>query len=76
VGEHTLLIVGESRHPGRAQFLDVAKGAGIKLQCASEIIVEAGDHAVATWADHAEAEDVPVALRGEISRALALSSNW
>ena len=74
-GEHTLLIGGEGRHPGRAQFLDVAKGAGIKPQRAGEIIA-AVDDAVGTWADHADAEDVPTTLRGEISRALAESSTW
>lgn len=74
-GEHTLLIAGEGRHPGRKQFLDVAKSAGIKPQRAGEIVV-AVDDAVSTWANHADAEEVPMVLRGEITRALAQSSAW
>ncbi|MGL4279189.1 MAG: type II toxin-antitoxin system HipA family toxin, partial [Albidovulum sp.] len=74
-GEHTLLIAGEGRRPGRTQFLDVAKSAGIKPHRASEIITGVDD-AVSTWADHADAEEVPRVLRGEIARALAQCSTW
>lgn len=74
-GEHTLLVGGEGRRPGRAQFELVAKKSGIKPRQAAAI-VDAVDAAIADWPRHAEEAAVPGQMAGGISSALLSARAW
>jgi serine/threonine-protein kinase HipA len=72
-GEHTLLVAGEGRKPGRTQIDQVAQKAAIKPKRAAEIVAEV-DAAVADWARHAGESDVPDALTRRIADAFGSTS--
>lgn len=74
-GEHTLLIAGEGRRPGKAHFLSVAKQAGIKDKRANEIVDEVDD-AVSGWSGFVEARNVPARLAKEILGATTEALAW
>jgi serine/threonine-protein kinase HipA len=74
-GEHTLLIAGEGRRPGKVHFLSVAKQAGIKDKRANEIVDEVDD-AVSGWSGFVEARNVPARLAKEILGATTEALAW
>lgn len=74
-GEHTLLVGGEGRRPGRAQIDAVAATAGIKPRSAGEIVDQV-DAALSDWPARAIEAEVPPALAGEIARAIATARGW
>ncbi|WP_460273918.1 type II toxin-antitoxin system HipA family toxin [Celeribacter sp. ULVN23_4] len=74
-GEHTLLISGEGRRPGREHFLNAAKKAGIKDKRATEIVEEI-DGVVRDWSGYADARDVPSVLRKQIAEEIKIALTW
>lgn len=74
-GEHTLLVGGEGRRPGRAQFARVAEKSGIRAKQVSQIITEV-DAAVADWPRFADAFAVPRKLAAEIAAAQVAARGW
>lgn len=74
-GEHTLLVAGEGRRPGRAQIDEVATKAGIKPKRAATIVEEV-DGAVAKWLDMAKQAEVPADHRSEILTAIIEARLW
>lgn len=74
-GEHTLLVAGEGRRPGRSQFDAVATAAGIKPGRVAGIVAEV-DAALARWADVATQHEVPPIIRAAIAEAIAQARNW
>ncbi|MDS9469950.1 type II toxin-antitoxin system HipA family toxin [Paracoccus sp. MBLB3053] len=74
-GEHTLLVAGEGRRPGRVQFDEVAARTGIKPRRAAEIRDEV-DAAIAKWQQVADQAQVPAALARTIGAALVEARNW
>ena len=74
-GEHTLLVAGEGRRPGRAQVEKVAAKGGIKpIRVAA--IIEQVDSAVATWSDAADEAGVPAQRRSEVLSAITEARLW
>lgn len=74
-GEHTLLVAGEGRRPGRTQIDAVAAKAGIKPRSAGEIVDQV-DAALSDWPARAERADVPPSLAEEIARAIETARSW
>ena len=77
-GEHTLLVGGVGRRPGRAQFERVATKAGIKPKRVAEIIGEV-DEFIAKWptfAEDAEDAEVPPATQNAIMEAMTAARIW
>jgi len=74
-GEHTLLVAGEGRRPGRTQFDAVAAKAGIKPKRATEIVAEV-DAAVKGWEGFAEVSAVPQSAANQIAGSLAVAERW
>ena len=74
-GEHTLLVGGEGRRPGPAQFEAVAAKAGIKPKRAVEIVEEV-NAAVVDWLAFAKNADVSTKLSAEIENAQHLAKGW
>ncbi|MBW6419356.1 type II toxin-antitoxin system HipA family toxin [Celeribacter sp. PS-C1] len=74
-GEHTLLIAGEGRRPGREHFLEAAKKAGIKEKRAAEIVEEI-DGVVRDWSGYADVRDVPSVLRKQIAEEIKIALTW
>jgi serine/threonine-protein kinase HipA len=67
-GEHTMLVGGEGRAPGRAQLLAVAEQAELR-RC--ERIFDEVRAAVARFRDFADRAGVPARLRNEVAGAIA-----
>lgn len=74
-GEHTLLVGGEGRRPGRKQFDLIATKSGIKPRQVAAIIDEV-DTAAANWPRFADAGAVPKNLAKAISDAISTARNW
>lgn len=74
-GEHTLLVAGEGRRPGRAQISQVAAASGIKPRRAVEITAEV-NAAIALWPVLAEQTEVPDLYREAVSHAIAQAAGW
>ncbi|TGD44735.1 type II toxin-antitoxin system HipA family toxin [Pseudotabrizicola sediminis] len=74
-GEHTLLVAGEGRRPGRVQINEVAAKAGIKPKRAAAIVEEV-DNSVARWLDVADKAEVPAGRRTEILTVVTEALNW
>ena len=74
-GEHTLLVAGEGRRPGRAQIEAVAAKAGIRPRSAGAIIDQV-DTALSDWRTHAERAEVPPPLAREIATAIETARQW
>lgn len=74
-GEHSLLIGGEGRRPGREAFAAVARISGIKERIATEIVAQV-DEALAQWGRVAEEAQVPDPLRAGITQAMAQAVIW
>lgn len=74
-GEHTLLVGGEGRRPGPAQFEAVAAKVGIKPKRAVEIVEEV-DAAVGDWLASAKNADVPTELSADIGHLHGLARAW
>jgi serine/threonine-protein kinase HipA len=68
-GEHTMLIAGEGRAPGRDHLLALAKEIGVRRSEAILDEVQGAVHRFATFADDA---GVPLRLRGRIAQALGV----
>lgn len=66
-GYHSMMVAGESKSPGRAQLLDLAKSFTIKKP---ERIIEEVRDAVSRWPEFAKDYDVPQASVLRINRAL------
>ena len=74
-GEHTLLVAGEGRRPGRAQIAAVAAKAGIRPKRVGEIVAQV-EAAVAGWDRHAQKIEVPVILAQQIAEAMDMARSW
>lgn len=74
-GEHTLLVAGEGRRPGRAHIGQVAAKAGIRPSRAAEIVGEV-DAAVADWTNFARVAEVPESMPRTIKAAMAAPPSW
>lgn len=74
-GEHTLLVAGEGRRPGRGQIDQVAAKAGIKHKRAAEIVAQV-EAAVAGWDRHAQTVEVPPPLAQQIAEAIERAGSW
>ncbi|MFC3180652.1 type II toxin-antitoxin system HipA family toxin [Cypionkella sinensis] len=74
-GEHTLLVGGEGRWPGPAQFEAVAAKVGIKPKRAVEIVEEV-DAAVSGWMGFANNSDVPTKLSADIGNLHGFARGW
>jgi serine/threonine-protein kinase HipA len=66
-GYHSMTVAGESKHPGRAQLLDLAKSFSIKKP---EIIIDEVRDAVSRWSEFAKASGVPPGATRSINRTL------
>lgn len=74
-GEHTLLVAGEGRRPGRAKIEQVAERSGIKPRRAAEILGEV-EAALKLWPRIAEETVVPAAQRVAMMRTMADAADW
>ncbi|MCA0423363.1 MAG: type II toxin-antitoxin system HipA family toxin [Proteobacteria bacterium] len=74
-GEHTLLVAGEGRRPGRAHIVQVAAKAGIRPKRAVEIVGEV-DAALADWTNFARVAEVPENMQRTIKAAMAAPPSW
>jgi len=74
-GEHTLLVGGEGRRPGRDHFEAVAAKVGIKPKRVTEIVGQV-DTAVATWPSVADHLGVTPRLRSAVSKAIKDAQRW
>ena len=74
-GEHTLLVAGEGRRPGRAQIDAVAAKAGIRPKRVGEIVAQV-DGVVAEWEQHAQEAGVPHGLSSQIAESLVAALGW
>ena len=74
-GEHSLLVGGEGRAPGRAAIGRVAASAGLKSARVQAILNEV-DGVLADWPRFAETFAVPRQLRNDISADLARARRW
>ena len=68
-GEHTMLIAGEGRAPGREHLLKLAKASDLKH---AEPIIDQVREVVDRFKDFAEQAGVPVRLRGTVATALGV----
>ncbi len=68
-GEHTLLVAGEGRAPGRAALRRLAEAAGVPVEHAMGIQAAVAD-AVSGWAGFARAAGVGAASRRRIEAAV------
>ena len=69
-GEHSLLIGGEGRQPGRAGFVNVAERSGLKPARALDILDEV-DAAIGRWTEFSEIAKVTDGLRRQIAESLS-----
>lgn len=74
-GEHTLLVAGEGRRPGRLQIDQVAAKTGIRPKRAGEVVAQV-DAAVAGWQSHAQEAGVPSVLSSQIAENLDAARCW
>lgn len=74
-GEHTLLVGGEGRRPGRDHFEAVAVKAGIKPKRVAEIVGQV-DSVVTTWTSVADEVGVPPKLRSAVFVAMNEAQRW
>lgn len=74
-GEHSMLIAGEGRYPGRSAMASVAEAAGLRPGRARELIAEVRD-ACALWPRFARAADVPAVLQDMIGTSLVAARIW
>ena len=74
-GEHSLLINGAGRQPGRAGFVNVAERSGLKPARALDILDEV-DAAIGRWTEFSEIAKVTDGLRRQIAVALSTAAGW
>ena len=69
-GEHTMLVAGEGRAPGREHLVTLAQQAELKR---ATVIIEEVRAAVARFRDFADQAGVPARLRERVASALGLA---
>lgn len=74
-GEHTLLVGGEGRRPGKAQFEAVAAKVGIKPKNVAEIVGQV-ENAVETWPKIANNAGVPQEFSSSVMAAMMDAQMW
>jgi serine/threonine-protein kinase HipA len=73
--EHTLLVAGEGRRPGRAQIAHVAERSGIKPKRAAQIVEEV-KAAIALWPGLAKEAEVHEPQRLATTAAMNEARDW